>query len=299
LLGLLLGGGIAVIRDWLNQTLRSADEISALLRLPVLGVIPAMSRRRAARVGGRQVFLQPESQESEAFRAVRTAVFFGAPKDRAKTLLVTSPNSQDGKSTLVSNLGIAMALAGQKTIILDADLRRPSQRAIFGIAQHDHCLEGVLAGSTTLSAAIQTSGVDGLSLLTCGDHFPNPTEVLNSRQFAALLRALAKTYDRVLIDAPPVTAVTDAQILGALCDCTILVLKADKTAKRTAQHAIDALQSVGSRILGVVVNQADRSSNRYGYHCGNYQRYHGSRTNGRKHASQMKVQPQEQEIILS
>jgi capsular exopolysaccharide synthesis family protein len=300
LFGLLLGGGIAVARDWLNQTLRSADEISALFGLPALGVIPMMSRRQAARARGQRVFLQPESHESEAFRTVRTAIFFSAPTDTVKTLLVTSPSSRDGKSTLVSNLGIAMAMAGQKTIILDADLRKPSQRAIFGIDQQDHCLESVLAGKTRLSEAIEATGIDGLSLLTCGEHFPNPAEVLNSRQFTALLRALAKAYDRVLVDAPPATVVTDAQILGALCDCTILVLNANKTTKKMARHAIDALQGVGSRILGVVVNKVSRSSDRYGYYYGNYNRHYGSRTNGDKNkTSRMKARRQEPNVAVS
>ncbi len=136
MLGLLLGGGIAVVRDMVDQTLRSVDEVSSLVGLPALGVIPLMSRRQNDALRGQRVLLQPESREAEAFRTVRTAIFFGTPKDDAKTLLVTSPAGGDGKSILVSNLGIAMASAGQKVIILDADLRRPTQHLIFG-TDHD------------------------------------------------------------------------------------------------------------------------------------------------------------------
>ena len=240
--------------------------------LPVLGVVPAMSRRHQMPARGRMVFLRPDSQEAEAFRTVRTAVFFGAPREKAKTILVTSPAAGDGKSTLVSNLGIAIASAGQKTIIVDADFRRPMQQVVFSTNHQERCLNNVFAGKIRLAEAIQPTEVKGLSLLTCGPGFLNPAEIINSRQFARLLQCLGQAYDRVLIDAPPVTVVTDAQILGAICDFSILVLKADKSTRKVAQRAIDALQSVGARLLGVVVNEVHRDGSRYGYYGG----YHGS-----------------------
>jgi len=181
----------------------------------------------------------------------------------------------------VSNLGIAMASAGQKVIILDADLRKPTQHLTFGTDHSHPCLADVFAGRAKLPEAIQTTKVHGLNLLTCGEVLSNPAEVLNSSRFARLLEYLGKTYDRVLVDAPPVTAVTDAQILGALCDYTILVLRADKTTQRMAQRAIDTLQGVGSRILGVVVNGVHKSDGRYGYY-GRYRKPYGHGSNGKK-----------------
>jgi len=275
-LGLLLGGGIAVARDWLDQTLRSTEEISALLGLRVLGSVPAMSRRKTAQERGRRVLLQSDSHEAEAFRTVRTAVFFGAPKDQVKTMLITSPAAGDGKSTLVSNLAIAMAQAGQKTLILDADLRKPTQYSIFGLDHRERCLSSVFAAKMKLAAAIQPTGLNGLHLLTCGRGISNPAEVLNSQRFALLLKSLAGAYDRILVDAPPVTVVTDAQILGARCDVTVLVLKADKSTRRAAQRAIEALRSVGAQMLGVVVNDISKSNDRYGYYYGRYRGYHDS-----------------------
>jgi capsular exopolysaccharide synthesis family protein len=276
ILGLLLGGAVAVLRDWLDQTLRSADEIAALLRVPVLGAIPAMSRRKRMPDRGRRVFLQPDSREAEAYRTVRTAVLFGAAPEGAKTLLITSPAAGDGKSTLVSNLAIALASAGQKTLILDADFRKPMQHAIFGLDPHERCLSDVFAGVMTLTAAVQPTGIEGLHVLTGGYRIPNPAEVLNSRQFAQLLTCLTEVYERIVIDAPPVTAVTDAQILGALCDATVLVLRADKSSKSVAVHAIDALHSVGARLLGVVVNEVRKSGYRYGYYHDRYHKYYSS-----------------------
>lgn len=276
ILGLLLGGGVAVTRDWLDQTLRSTDEISAVLRVPVLGVVPAMSRRRRMQERGRKVLLQPDSLEAEAFRTIRTAVLFGAAPQGAKTLLVTSPAAGDGKSTLVSNLAIALANAGQKTLILDADFRKPTQHAIFGLDPHERCLSDVFAGTMTLAAAVQPTGIERLHVLSGGPNISNPAEVLNSQPFAHLLTCLTEVYDRIVVDAPPVTVVTDAQILGALCDASVLVLKADRSARTVALHAVEALQSVGARLLGVVVNEVRKNGQRYGYYRKRHRQYQGS-----------------------
>jgi capsular exopolysaccharide synthesis family protein len=192
-------------------------------------------------------------------------------------MLITSPAAGEGKSTLVSNLAIALANAGQKTLILDADFRKPTQHVIFGLDPHERCLSHVFTGTMTLAAAVQPSGIEGLHVLTGGFGISNPAEVLNSQHFAHLLTCLTEVYDRIVIDAPPVTVVTDAQILGALCDGTVLVLRADKSARRVALHAIDALQSVGARLLGVVVNEVSKSGHRYGYYYDRYHRYYSSR----------------------
>jgi succinoglycan biosynthesis transport protein ExoP len=279
ILGLLLGGGAAVARDWRDQTLRSTDEIAAVLGVPVLGAVPAMSRRQRMSERGRKVLLQPDSREAEAFRTIRTAVLFGA-SDSVKTILITSPIAGEGKSTLVSNLAIAMACAGQKTLVLDADFRKPTQHIIFRLNPRERCLSDVFAGTLALGAAVQPTGIETLHVLTCGYQIANPAEVLHSSQFAHLLTCLAEVYDRIVIDAPPVTVVTDAQILGALCDATVLVLRADKSVRKVAQHAIDSLQSVGAHLLGVVVNEVYKHGTRYGYYYDRYRKYYGSRSKG-------------------
>ncbi|MEN6336752.1 MAG: polysaccharide biosynthesis tyrosine autokinase [Phycisphaerales bacterium] len=271
-LGLLLGGGISLARDQLDQTIRSAEEIPGLLKLPVLGTVPAMSRRQEIPERGRSILLRPDSPEAEAFRTVRTAVFFGAPQERVKTILITSPAPGDGKSTLTSNLAIAMAIAGQKILVLDADFRRPMQHTIFGVDHRQRCLRNVLAGKMTLRAAIQATGDRGPHLLTFGQGGSNPAEVLGSRQFALVLERLGRVYDRILIDAPPVTVVADAQIVSTLSDVTVVVLKAGKSTRRASCHTVAALQSVGARILGVVINETHRSGDRYSYHYRQYYR---------------------------
>ena len=287
-LGLMLGGGLALLRDWMDQRLRSAEEISAVLGMPVLGVVPSMSRKQGIVARGQKVHLDSNSHVAEAYRTIRTAVFFGAPKGEAKTILVTSPAAVDGKTTLVSNLAIAMAQAGQNTLILDADFRKPTQHKIFEANHRDSGLSSVLAGATTLEDAIMPTEVKGLELLPCGLDVPNPSEMLNSESFAKLLELLSNKYDRVIIDSPPVMPVTDAQILGATCDITILVLRAEKSTRKTSQQARDGLLSVGAHLLGVVVNDVPRKS-RYGYYGGyGYYGYYGYGHRKKKKAGDIK-----------
>jgi len=282
-MGLMLGGGLALLRDWMDQKLHSAEEISTILGVPVLGVVPSMSKREDVMERGRKVYLDSKSSWAEAYRTIRTAVFFGAPKGEAKTILVTSPAPSDGKTTLVSNLAIAMAQAGQKTLILDADFRKPMQHNIFGI-NHEHIgLSSVLAGATKLQEAIQSTEVKGLELLTRGPEVPNPSEILNSNSFAKLLELLSSKYDRIIVDSPPVTPVTDALIVAAICDITLLVLRAEKSTRKMSQQARDGLLSVGAHLLGVVVNDVTKKG-RYGYYSGygNYDSYYGNDLNQKR-----------------
>jgi capsular exopolysaccharide synthesis family protein len=223
---------------------------------------------------GQKVHLASKSIVAEAYRTIRTAVFFGVPKGKAKTILITSPNAGDGKTTLVSNLAIAMAQAGQKTLLLDADLRKPMQHNIFEF-ENSKGLSSILAGTITLDEAIQAGPVEGLDVLSCGPEVPNPSEILNSDAFTEILKGdLTKRYDRIIVDSPPVGPVADSQILSAGCDITLLVLRAEKSTRKHSQQACDVLQSVGGHLLGAVVNDVPRRHGRYGYYSG-YGYYRG------------------------
>jgi len=332
ILGLMFGGGLALVFDWLDYRLKSADEISLVLGLPILGIIPTMVTEKSLatnsrnaylkarsfaiqvcricgplfaniagdrkRVGvtdsgdiekvkpaldvenitarGQKVHLSPRSVVAEAYRTIRTAVFFGVSKGKAKTIVITSPAPGDGKSTLASNLALAMAQAGQKTLILDADFRRPMQHNIFGI-ECKNGLSGVFSGTIGLDEAIHAGPIDDLDILPCGPDVPNPSEILNSETFAGILNEVAGRYDRVIIDSPPVAPVADSQILAAICDRTILVLRADKSTRKLSQQARDSLLSVGGCVLGVVVNDVPQKHGRYGRYgrYGHYGYYSG------------------------
>ncbi len=265
-LGFMFGGGIALLRDMTDSRLRSADEISSVLNVPVLGTIPAMPKRLSDTERGTRAYLESKSVTAEAYRTIRTALFFGA-RGKAKTILITSPAPGDGKSSLVSNLAITMAQASQKTLIIDADFRKPMQHNIFEIANEDG-LSSVLDGEMVLEDAIKSSPVDGLDLLPCGHQVDNPSEILNSQDFTDMLTKLCEKYDRIVIDSPPVGPVTDSRILAATCDATLLVLKADKSTRKNSQQTRDALLSVNAKLLGVVVNAVSRKNTHYGYYTG-------------------------------
>jgi len=292
--GLVIGSGLALVRDWRDQRVRSADEITAILGVPVLGAIPSMPRRRLVPPGKRLRFASG-TRESEAYRAVRTALFYGTSREEATTILVTSPDPLDGKTTLVSNLGIAMAQAGQRTLILDADLRKPKQHRIFTGNGQTAGLTDLLVGTTTLEEAIRTTEVDGLEVLAGGQSIPNPSEILSSGTFADMLARLRERYDRILIDSPPVGVVTDAQVLASLSDLTLLVLRAEKSTRQVTQRARDALLTVGARVLGAIVNDVPRKkNNKYGHYNGyGYGYFHNRDTgsNGSERSATRRVLP--------
>jgi len=276
-LGLMVGGGLAFLRDWRDQRVRSADEITAILGVPILGAVPTIPRRSIIRRGPR-VRLASHTREFEAYRSIRTALFFGAVRDEGQTLLVTSPGPLEGKTTLVSNLGIAMARAGQKTLIVDADLRKPMQHRVFSRKGHSRGLVDVLAGTATLEEAIRPTEVQGLDVLESGQIAPNPSELLGGDAFWAIFEQLKGRYDRILVDSPPVGIVADAQILAARCGLTLLVLRAQKSSRLVTQRARDALSTVSARVVGAVVNDVPRGDTRYShYGSGAYSYYHAGR----------------------
>ena len=192
MLGLLAGAGLALVRDWRDQRVRSADEITAMLGVPVLGAMPSIPRRSLT--ARSQLLAAPNSGDAEAYRVIRTALFFGVPRDEARTVLVTSPAPLEGKTTLVTNLGIAMARAGQKTLILDADLRRPMQHRAFAMNGHNKGLSEVLDGTATLEEAIRHTVVPGLDVLASKHAVENPSELLSS---SALRRSAGRDHAKV------------------------------------------------------------------------------------------------------
>lgn len=283
--GLMAGLGAALLLDWMDHRIRSAAEVESLLGLPILGAVPHMLGKRSAVERGQEIHLYPKSEVAESYRTIRTGIRFGITDASSKTLLVTSPSPGDGKTTVASNLAIAIAQTGKRVLLVDADCRRPMVQRIYALKE-EIGLSSVLIGESELAASIQHSSVENLDILPCGPLPPNPAEMLNSEAFTSLLRELAAQYDQVVVDSPPVAPVTDARILGAACDATVLVIRAEKTSRRVAEHARDALASVGAVLLGVVVNDAPRtraegsSYGHYSYSYG-YGYGYGGKGNGR------------------
>jgi succinoglycan biosynthesis transport protein ExoP len=268
-LGLMLGCGIAYLRDMTDHRLSSVDEVQSRLGLSVLGVLPHMPGGETPSVRGQKVQLDPMSDIAESYRTIRTAIYFGAPEGRTKRILVTSPAPGDGKTTSASNLAIAMAQAGQRVLLMDCDLRKPMQHRIFGI-EDGVGLTSVVAGKISLGKAIKAAPTKGLYILPSGPLPPNPSEILNGQVFAQIMARLEEKFDHIVVDSPPVMPVTDARILGAFCDLTVIVLRVQKSSRRLSEHAVNSMNSVGSRILGVIVNGVPRHKNGYGYGYAGY-----------------------------
>jgi succinoglycan biosynthesis transport protein ExoP len=269
LVGVMLGVGAAMGLAWMDQRIHSVEEVAALVDAPVLGLVPHISIRQSLAQRGQHVAHDPTSDVAEAYRTIRTAVYFGARNGEGKgnRLLVTSPAPGDGKTTSTSNLAIAMAKAGQRVVLVDADLRRPTQHKVFELDVKAG-LSNLMAGTADLAAVIYPTAIENLDVIPAGPVPANPSEILNSQAFADFVDELAARYDHVLIDSPPVAPVTDARILGAMCDATILVIRAEKSTRRVTEHARESLQSVGTRILGVIINDVPRRRDRYGYYYG-------------------------------
>ncbi|MEI8374923.1 MAG: polysaccharide biosynthesis tyrosine autokinase [Planctomycetota bacterium] len=270
--GLMLGFGLALLRDFFDHRLRSADEIVALLELPLLGIVPNLKGKVGRSATGQMVASHPRSEFAESFRTLRTAIYFGLPDSQTKTILVVSPSPGDGKSIVASNLAIAMAQADQSVLLIEADFRKPTQKEIFGL-EKTRGFSDVLAQQDALDSVILETPIKGLSLLPCGTIPTNPVEILNGQAFRQALEVLSQRYDKIVIDAPPVVAVADSRVLGALCDVTLLVLRAEKSTRRHSLGARDELLSVGARILGVVVNSVPSGKGRYAYGYYGYGHY--------------------------
>jgi capsular exopolysaccharide synthesis family protein len=261
LAGLLLGTGMCLLRDWADRRLHSAEETTSILGMPVIATVPRMPRRLSLSERGRKVEREPMSEPSEAYRTLRTAIHLGTTGD-VRSILLTSPTPGDGKSTTASNLAIALAQAGHRTLLLDADLRKPVQHKIFDV-DGSAGIADVLTGRRKLKEVVRPTAVRGLYVLPCGAVPPNPSEIIASKGFLQVLEALGKTFDRVVIDSPPVMAVADARILAAAADATVLVLRMNKSDRKLSALAIDALHGVGANVLGWVANGMRSGSERY------------------------------------
>jgi capsular exopolysaccharide synthesis family protein len=274
LAGGLIGFGLAWLRDLLDHRLKSVEEIASVLQLPVLGALPHFGDKQEKSQTGRLVALTPRSVAAESVRTLRTALHFGLAGHDAKVIVVTSPSPGDGKSTVTSNLAIAMAQADQRVLLIDADLRKPTQHLIFEVSAETG-LGSVLTDRRPVDEAIVPSVLDSLDLLPCGPLPSNPVELLNNGFFAEMLDQLRERYDRIVIDSPPVMPVADARVIAALGDATVLVLRAERSTRRLSLAARNELWRVRATRIGVVVNgvplrKQGHYGNAYGYGYGEY-----------------------------
>ena len=270
LFGVLTGVGLALGFAHLDNTFKTPEDVKEQLHLPFLGMVPdaegrqpgapSLPRGQALAVATKN----PSSPVAEAYRVLRTNLIFTSADAGGRALVVTSANPGEGKTTTVANLAAALAHNGAKVLAVDADLRRPTLHQHFGL-QKTPGLSDLLVGKSTASQAIQTTRINGLQLLACGYQPPNPAELLGSPMMKQVVEALRSHYEWILIDSPPLLAMADTAVLASVVEGVVLVLAADSTPKPLVGRALDQIQSVGGRVVGVILNRVNLERNSYYY----------------------------------
>ena len=259
LLGLLGGLALALLLDALDRSVKAAVAAERLVAAPALAVVPRIRDSKGALAGGAGL----ASSAGEAYRALRTSLRFVNPDEPLRTLLVTSPDDGEGKTTTAANLAMALAQDGQKVVLVDADLRRAGATKLLGVPATVG-LTSVMNGSIAVDAALQ-SYRDEFAVLPAGPLPSNPAELLGSERMRAVLEELADIADIVVVDAPPVLPVTDAVVLSACVDGTALVVRHGKSHRAHVAEAARRLSSVGANVVGFVFNGVPRPTDDYYY----------------------------------
>ncbi len=259
-MGLALAGGIAFLVEYLDDTLKTPEDVARALKLPTIGLIGEMEKDSQAD-GAAYVADQPRSPIAEAFRALRTNLEFASVDKPLRTILVTSSGPSEGKTTVAINLAMVIAQGGKKVALLDADLRRPSLHQKLNLANRVG-LTDLFRHNIHDVAAFVTWGDPEITVIPSGEIPPNPTELLASERMTQILDQLSENYDVVILDSPP-SIVTDPVVLSARVDGVIMIIEPGKTKIDSAQAMLEQLHRSGARILGVVLNPIARKAAHY------------------------------------
>jgi polysaccharide biosynthesis transport protein len=292
LVGLMLGGGGALVLDRLNTRLVRREDAEAALNLPVMAVIPRLGapaeRPRGFRLAGRWLPGRAstgahslvtagdlQSAGSQAYRKLRTHLLFAQGGTPPRTLLITSPAASEGKTTVAANVAAAFAQQGMRVALVDGDLRRPRLHGVFGTPRTPGVSE-VLQGEASLEEATRPTQVDGLHLIPAGRLVSQVSELLGGAAMGRLVRELGARYDLVILDTPPVLAAADAEILGAQADAVLMVVRAGQSERPAAAYAAQQLRAVGARLVGAVLNDPETKVPGHGGY-GYYYEYYADR----------------------
>jgi capsular exopolysaccharide synthesis family protein len=297
-----LGFGVclAALLEYLDDSIRSTEDVNRILRLPTLATIPLLKKSglkpRAISNGtallpingnGRNgngsgrvnpallLDLDQRSPLAEAFRQLRTSVLLSTPGHAPKTLVVTSCVPAEGKSTTAINLAVTLAQTGARVLVIDADMRRPTIHSSFGIL-NERGLCNILANEMSqaeMLSYVQQETESGLYVLTSGPVPPNPAELIGSDQMKRLLIELQTSFDHIVIDSPPLASFTDGVLLSAICDGVVLVVHASECSRKVVLRSQRSLEEVGAKVLGVVLNRVDARSTDYYYGYRYYKTY--------------------------
>jgi capsular exopolysaccharide synthesis family protein len=270
--GSVLAFGLAFFFEYLDSRIKTPDELKAHLGLPSLGMVPALDAKTWK---DKEPLLHAGVPPgfAEAFRTVRTNVLFSSAQEGSRVLVVTSTGPGEGKTTVATNLAISFAQAGQRVLLIDADMRRPRVHSVFGCKQEPG-LSNLMVGNARASETVHKTPVPGLWVLGAGRIPPNPAELIGSQRFRDFLASLKEHFDLVLVDSPPVMAVTDAAIVAHAANGVVFVVGAEMTCRNAARAAVEHLEQGRAHFVGAVLNRVELERNAY-YYSHYYRREYG------------------------
>lgn len=285
IMALLVGGVVIFLLVFLDRSIKSVSDATQAAGAPVLGVIPQVTSsdldgQTDDRARDMYVHENPKSSIAECCRSLRTNILFSAADRQLKTIAVCSANQREGKTTSVIYLGTTMAQSGQRTLLVDSDMRRPRLHKSTGVALTPG-LSNLLIGEDDYDNLIKPTEVKDMFILPCGPTPPNPAELLLTKRFEIVLGELARRFDRIILDSPPIQPVTDAVVLSKRVDGVVLVVRASKTLREELRRSARMIRDVGGAIVGVIVNELDARDSYYGgygyggYGYGRYGSYYG------------------------
>ena len=276
LLGLLSGTvlalGLTFFFEYLDSRLKTPDEVKVHLGLPALGMVPALDPKAWK---GQEPLIHAGVPPgfAEAFRTIRTNVLFSSAEEGSRTLVITSTGPGEGKTTVACNLAIGFAQAGQRVLLIDADMRRPKVHGVFKMKQQPG-LSNVMVGNAKASESVHKTAVPGLWVMSAGRLPPNPAELLGSQRFRDFVTSLKQHFDLILIDSPPVMAVADAVIAAHAATGVVFVVGAEMTSRHAARAALEHLEQGRAHFVGAILNRVDLERNSY-YYSNYYRREYG------------------------
>ena len=277
--GMLMAVGVAFVAEYFDDTIKSPEGIEAATGLSTLGTIRRL--KAASPADMLVVASEPRSPTAEAYRQLRTNLQYSGVDSELKTVLITSANAAEGKSTTAANLATALAQSGKRVILVDADMRRPTLHTLFGV-DGSRGLSNLIVSGRLDPSFVKSTLVPNLSLLPAGRLPPNPAEFLGSERMKELLGWLRGQAHYLIIDSPPLLAVTDGAVLSQICDTMILVASANQTRYGTLAAAVKQMQALDSHIAGIVVNKVNLGSLQSYYYYYYQQEYGSSDANGRR-----------------